>query len=308
MNGENSTVPSQGIRKPLKLMAVVAGCSAVAIVTGTVSGLIGDTWQPDNLEQSAPQTVVAAQIQRPSPQIQVLPKPAIASPVQTPAAAVAEPVALASQDQSERDTSEPVEADAELIAADTELQEEPAKTVNEADVTEAAEPEEETIFLTIIGDQTFVTRGPASSRPPTDAQLQTQPSAQSIADINSVPAVNPVSANNGTNTPVSNTAPRTPINNNTYQQPVARNNQSPQNPVGSSDQTPDNSLSNGAAAPDGTLEVVDNRPWPTSSCPWTLAPGSDSGTAQFMMQQYGCKYLSTCKIEDGSCTYYYMGG
>lgn len=41
-------------------------------------------------------------------------------------------------------------------------------------------------------------------------------------------------------------------------------------------------------------------------CPRTLPPGSDAGTAEALLAQSGCRYLSSCE-DDGNCTWYYQG-
>lgn len=41
-------------------------------------------------------------------------------------------------------------------------------------------------------------------------------------------------------------------------------------------------------------------------CPHTLPAGSDAGTAEALLEQSGCRYLSSCE-NDGSCTWHYQG-
>jgi len=178
----------------------------------------------------------------------------------------------------------------------------PASAVDTQDATDdsgdgarRAAPRDETIFLTIVGDQTFVSRGPATARPRAAALQAAGPGDIQTA---ATPAPPPVTRD----LPVVDTRQRTapaPSPERSRYTDNAGGTQPATNPV-----QPDYSAA--TTLPD-TREVVDNRPWPTASCPWTLDPASDADTAQFMYDQYGCRYLSTCRVEDGSCTYYYMG-
>jgi hypothetical protein len=51
--------------------------------------------------------------------------------------------------------------------------------------------------------------------------------------------------------------------------------------------------------------------WATADCPNELAQGSGQSDADFMEQQYGCRYLSACYVTypptEYPCTYYFRG-
>lgn len=164
---------------------------------------------------------------------------------------------------------------------------------------------EETIFLTIVGNETFISRGSARSRPP------------GISDLHALTAVNDVSAPSLPTTASPSTA--TVNAPDTGQRPgYPQSDAASYNPqIANNDTTlpSDSSNTSGDISDEyipiqninETREIVDNRPWPTPSCPWTLSPGSDATTANLMQLQYGCRYTSTCRIDDKSCTYYYLG-
>lgn len=116
-----------------------------------------------------------------------------------------------------------------------------------------------TMYLTIVGDQRYVTYGLAGQR---------------TARVDDLPQ--------GTRTPRSQ-----------WEEPVAEDPIEPgyTDPQAVSGKTP-----------------ADTLPGPApQQCPRTLPPGSTQGTADGLRDQFGCRYLSSCRIEDGVCTWFYQG-
>lgn len=124
-----------------------------------------------------------------------------------------------------------------------------------------------TLFLTIIGDRTYVSWGRAGDRPPRIDEL---PGA-SAGPATQRPGLEPLT---------------------------------------------DSSILTPQAAPD-TSEPVEptyggnelERPFGPApqECPRTLPPGSDQSTADELRRSSGCRYLSSCAVDSGECTWHYQG-
>ena len=170
-----------------------------------------------------------------------------------------------------------------------------------------AEADEETLFITIVGDETFISRGPAAERRPLLAGLGLGAGA--------APQQNAVAANPLVSQP--DNAGRVTARSGDPQ-PAAPGatggtGRAPANPA------PTNAGASGSGQSGGGANLsdlerslaedpgYDPREWPQASCPWTLPAGSDQSYADTLRDQYGCRYLSGCSVETRECTFYYQG-
>jgi hypothetical protein len=125
---------------------------------------------------------------------------------------------------------------------------------------------ERVLFLTIVGDQTYLQWGRVGDRPPRIDAIS--PGSQLVAVAENLPpdaGLVAVEEDSGVNTAMAI---------NTDYGGVER-------PYGPAPQ----------------------------ECPRTLPPGSDHVTADTLLRQSGCRYLSTCSMENDveECTWYYQG-
>lgn len=154
----------------------------------------------------------------------------------------------------------------------------PADTPRDDEVQTADDPErhqqseasdsEPTLFLTIIGDRTYVSWGRAGDRPPRIDEL---PSGSSAGPADQHPSVEPL-------TDSSILTPQAAPNTSEPIEPTYGGNEL-ERPFGPAPQ----------------------------ECPRTLPAGSDQSTADELRRSSGCRYLSSCTVDSGECTWHYQG-
>jgi hypothetical protein len=166
----------------------------------------------------------------------------------------------------------------------------------------AGKPAGDTLYLTIVGDQTFVRRGAVGERAdPVAGWSGIQPGSQTLAAVLS--GADPLpTAEPARNADPAGTAglPATARNTGPLPGGNARGRLDTGQP-GSND--PDA----GGFPPDNEEPLVDNRPWPQPGCPWTLGPEAGQSMADQLRDLYGCRYLSSCQMQTGMCTWHYQG-
>lgn len=166
----------------------------------------------------------------------------------------------------------------------------------------AGKPAGETLYLTIVGDQTFVRRGAVGERAdPVAGWSGIQPGSQTLAAVLSgadpLPAAEPAWTADPAGTPG---LPATARNTT----PVPGGNARGRLDTG---QPGSNDPDAGGVPPDNEEPLVDSRPWPQAGCPWTLGPETGQSMADQLRNLYGCRYLSTCQVQTGMCTWHYQG-
>jgi hypothetical protein len=184
--------------------------------------------------------------------------------------------------------------------------EEPEETPITADAAGPAGPADqtagETLYLTIVGDQTFVRRGAVGERAdPVAGWSGIQPGSQTLAAVLSGTDPLPVAEPAWTADPAGTAGlPATARNT----APVPGGNARGRLDTG---QPGSNDPDAGGFPPDNEEPLVDNRPWPQPGCPWTLGPEAGQSMADQLRDLYGCRYLSSCQMQTGMCTWHYQG-
>jgi hypothetical protein len=217
------------------------------------------------------------------------PGPAPAAAAGTPGARQQQAsVALAAPGPEAVDEAQP--GDAQPAAASGE------ENLPEAETRRAGD---ETIYLTIVGDQTFIRRGAVGERAdPGPGWTGATPGTQVLAAALDGGLTSPggEAAWSGTEAPAAQSAG------------AARRTTAPTGPA-----TPERGRLTTDSNPAGPRPVdeapaTDNRPWPQPGCPWTLGPEAGQSMADQLRDLYGCRYLSSCYVQDGQCTWHYQGG
>lgn len=230
------------------------------------------------------------------------PRPATASPqvlAQSPAARPAAvpaspPAPSRTGSAAASSAAEDSDLDAERTTATAPATGEPEDRAPAADLP--AEPATETLYLTIVGDQTFVRRGAAGQRAePGPGWTGAAAGPQTLAAALSGEAALPTGA---TADPMTGLTAPTPG-------PAA----GPQGPAAAAP-ADRGRLTSGQPVetpPDNEEPLVDRRPWPQPGCPWTLGPEAGQSMADQLRDLYGCRYLSACQVQTGMCTWHYQG-
>ena len=166
----------------------------------------------------------------------------------------------------------------------------------------------ETLYLTIVGDQTYMSRGLVDDGPPSLTELRagrlsassggTAASASVSYDSRRMNVVTTQTPRQATSSRPIGTGSRSRTQANSGQSADASL-KSPGQPAGDVDQP-------GLPA-DINRPWVDDRPWPNAGCPWTLPEGTSQQQANTLSAQYGCRYLASCSFATQQCTFYYQG-
>jgi hypothetical protein len=191
-----------------------------------------------------------------------------------------------------------------VVVAAAETPVEPAPAPQEGGAQDA-DSSDETLYLTIIGDKTYFSRGRAGEGPPSINELR----SASIAGSGG--AVLPASSRS-VDSPRASLLAQAPRASNPT--PQAGNANSPRVRAAATDNQAAAAPSQPAAASDRAglpadidRPWTDDRPWPNSGCPWTLPEGTSQPEANSLSAQYGCRYLASCSFATQQCTFYYQG-
>jgi len=165
----------------------------------------------------------------------------------------------------------------------------------------------ETLYLTIVGDQTYVSRGRVGDGPPSVAQLQSGVSAGGGAALVAAVA-RPAAGSTAAPVPRSSRVPATSRTSTIAQRAATRTaaGQPSANPTGSN-AAPENGSQPPNPPAENTAPWVDDRPWPQAGCPWTLPEATSQAQADTLRAQYGCRYLASCSFATQQCTFFYQG-
>lgn len=198
-----------------------------------------------------------------------------------------------------------------------------AETQSEAEATTDADSDE-TLYLTIVGDKTYLARGSVDDGPPSLADLETSRLTQTgvvygaysgaaATDASANPAAQSAGrvANLSSVTRTRSTAgSRAPIDASTGVgggATTGSNSVSGSEAQSGSTAESGNNTGGSNSPPNGFPTWVDDREWPKPACPWTLPPGSGQSNADTLQSQYGCRYLSSCSFATKECSYHYQG-
>jgi len=194
---------------------------------------------------------------------------------------------------------------------------ETAAGAKDADMA-AASDAEDTLYLTIVGDKTYMERGSVEAGPPSLAELEefTPVASGSVYGAYTGETSTSTAANSATRS--ANRVASVGAATQTRSAAPGRAQSSPSTNAGANATTRSNSATDSntnsgndaggsATSPTDFPTWVDDREWPNPSCPWTLPAGSSQSSADTLSAQYGCRYLASCSVATQECTYYYQG-
>jgi hypothetical protein len=200
-------------------------------------------------------------------------------------------------------TSDASTSDKVVVAA-AETPVEPAPAPQEGGAQDA-DSSDETLYLTIIGDKTYLSRGRAGEGPPSINELRSASTAGSAG------AVLPASSRS-VDSPRASLVAQAPRRSNPT--PQAGNADSPRVRAAAADSRrvsassqPETTSDQAGLPADIDRPWTDDRTWPNAGCPWTLPEGTSQQEANSLSAQYGCRYLASCSFATQQCTFYYQG-